>query len=188
MVSWLKKLLGGGEAASVSPMDQTKKAATGMMGSGSTAATGAVGTAGGAMSDLGGLFGGGMPDVAKVNDAITQLPHEQLAGITSDAVSSLTANDLRQLGARIQETAGMNGATVPAGVASGNASDIGSALAGMMKGSDGLGALTSLLGGGSGGASIGGAGGLDLGALMSNPMAKRILTALIPAILKAAGK
>ena len=151
---------------------------------------------------LGGLFGGGMPDLGEVQGALDSLSPEQVNGAATEAVQSLPDDSRGQLGHLLSQSGGAS-----PGVQSGDPGEIGNALGGLLKGGGGLGALAGLLGGGAGaagggesgggmmggvmdavGGGSGGAGGLDLGALMNNPLAKTLLAALIPAIMKAAGR
>jgi hypothetical protein len=191
MFDWLKKLFGGGgDAQTVADAAPTTAAATG-------AATGAPDTSGllGQVSDL---IPGGMPDPGKLQEAIDGLSQPQLQGAATEAMQQLDGTTRTDFGQLLQGFLNQSGggAQAPAGVAAGDPNALGQSLSGLLKG-QGLGALAGIFGAGTAGGTAaagtgsagtgGGAGGLNLAGLLSNPMAKAVLAALIPAIMKAFG-
>jgi hypothetical protein len=194
MGGFLKKLFGGGE-------DETADQAQDMAAK--------AGMPQDAMDQASGLMEGGMPDVAEVKAAVDKLSPEELQSAAQEALEKVPANQRAEFGQAIQSYANNSGGQVqvPSGVASGNTTDLASAVSGLLKGGGGLGSLASVFGGGGNGAAAGGSsgtmnsvtsavssmtggtgsvGGFDIAGLLNNPLAKTVLAALIPAIMKAA--
>jgi hypothetical protein len=140
------------------------------------------------LDQVSGLFGGAIPDVGQVQQAVDGLSEPQLQGAATEAMQQLDGSTRTDFGQLLQGFLGQSGgAQAPAGVATGDPGALGQSLSGLLK-SQGVGVLGSLFGGGSSaaGASGGsGAGGFDIASLLSNPMAKSVLAALIPSIMKA---
>jgi len=195
MSGLLKRIFGGGDN------DMAAQAQEAMAG-----ATEMAGAAQGVTDQAKDLMEGGVPDVAELKKAIDGLSPEQLQSVTQKALDTLPADTRSQLGQAIQGFASKTGSQVAPGVASGNSADLATALSGALKSEGGLDSLAGMLGGGANGAAAGGnggvtdmvssavssltgsggTGGLDLGALMKSPLAKAVLAAIIPAIMKAA--
>jgi hypothetical protein len=163
------------------------------------------------LTDVVNLFEGGMPNLGEIEAVISKLSGSELSGILGGAMNSVPADSRNQLGQLVNQKAPGAAAGATSGVAAGNPADLGNALSGILKGG-GISALAGLFGGGGAAASgvpgaapasSGGGGGgllgqvmgaatggsgLDLGAIMNNPLAKQVLSAILPAIMKAAGK
>lgn len=146
------------------------------------------------------VMSGGLPDFKELQGAISKLPEGELTSVVSGALDSIPADSRTQLGGLLSRVTGPGGAAAPAGIAGGDSAALGGALSSMLKSEGGLGNLAGLFGGGTAGAAGGGGGGFgdvvseltggggggfDIAGLMSNPLAKTVLTALIPAITKA---
>ncbi len=177
---FFKKLFGGGKTDDMAAQ------------SSSTAASG--GGSGNVMGMAGDMMSGQLPDVAKVQEALGSLSETQVQGAVTHGLQGLDSKTLGQLGGMVQGFLSKSGSTTtpPAGLATGNPTDIGQILGGVLKG-QGLGALSGILGKSTGGAAAApgasaGGGGFDLSSLISNPMARQVIMAILPAILKAAGK
>jgi hypothetical protein len=194
MSGLLKRIFGGGENDMAAQAQEAMASATEM-----------TGAAQGLTDQAKDLMEGGVPDVAELKKAIDGLSPEQLQSVTQKALDTLPPDTRSQLGQAIQGFASKTGGQVSPGVASGNTADLSTAISGALKGEGGLSSLAGMLGGGGNGAagnggasdmvsgamgsltgSGGGTGGLDLGALLQSPLAKTVLAALIPAIMKAA--
>jgi hypothetical protein len=225
MVSFLKKLFGKVEQASVQAQDQAKsttstarsavdgaqsQAMGARHGLGDTAANlqnqagSALGNAqaqasatasdaqakaadsGNLLSDVVGLFDGGMPNLGEIETMISKLSGSELSGILGGAMNSVPADSRNQLGQLVNQKAPTAAAAAP-GVTAGNPSDLGAALSSILKGG-GINALAGLLGVSGGGGIATGGEGINLGAIMNNPLAKQVLSAILPALMNAAGK
>ncbi len=211
MVSFFKKLFGGKEQVVTSPVDQAAQAAGSAASNiGSVPlsdpgaqiqqqASGATAQVDNLRNLAGTAMGGGLPDIAEIQGAVDKLPENELSSVVSGALASLPADTRSQLGGLLSKLPGQSGAS---GIAAGDSGALGGALSSMLKSEGGLGNLAGLFGGGATGAAGGGGGGgfgdvvsdltgggsgggFDFAALMSNPLAKTVLAALIPAILKA---
>jgi len=175
MSGLLKKLFGGGEG---DMSDQAQEMAA---------------KAGGPqdmIDQASGLMDGGLPDPAEIQSAVDKLSPAELQSASQMALEMVPEDQRAQFGQMIQSYATKSGGNVPvpAGVASGNPTDMAAAVTGLLKGG-GLDSLAGVFGGGGNGAATGGAGdvgGFDVGATLNNPIAKTVLAALIPAIMKAA--
>lgn len=158
----------------------------------------AAGDGGGLMGTVGGLFSGGIPNVGEIEGAIGKLSGSQLSGVIGQAMNTVPADSRNKLGQLVNA----NAPQAASGMAAGNPADLGAALSGILKGAGGLGAFVSLFnqsggagadgstgsaGGGLLGSVLGGEGG-QLANLMKNPFAQQVINAILPAILKAAGK
>lgn len=195
MVSFLKKLFGGKEHVVTASAEHAT-------GTAENAATGAE-SGSAEVDNLRNLatsaMGGGLPDIAEVQGAVDKLPENELSSVVSGALATLPAETRSQLGGLLSQVPGQSSGT---GIASGDAGALGGVLSSLLKSEGGLGNLAGLFGGGSTGAvggagggggfgdvvsdlAGGGSGGFDLASLMSNPLAKTVLAALVPAILKA---
>jgi hypothetical protein len=192
MGGFLKKLFGGGSDEVV---DQAQDMAA------------KAGVPQDVIDQASGLMDGGIPDVAELKSAVDKLSPEELTSVATKALDMVPADTRAQLGQAVQSYASKSGgsAQVPPGVASGNSADMAAALTSALKGGGGLDSLAGIFGGGNGAAganggatdtmssavssmtgSGGGAGGLNIAGLMNNPIAKTVLAALIPAIMRAA--
>lgn len=164
----------------------------------------AAATGGGAalFSSVEALFSGGMPNVSEIEAVINNLPKGELSNILGSALNQVPADSRSQIGALVNQQAPSGAPTT--GVASGNPADLGNALAGVLKGG-GVSALAGLFTGGASGGGAGASGGgggllnevigeatggsgLNLGALLKNPLAQQLLGAILPAIMKAGGQ
>jgi hypothetical protein len=193
MGSFLKKLFGGGG-------DEVADQAQGMAAK--------AGVPQDVIDQASGLMEGGMPDVAEVKAAVDKLSPEELQSAAQKALEMVPAEQRTQFGQAIQSFVNKSGGKVqvPAGVASGSSTDLATAVSGPLKGEGGLSSLASVFGGGNGAAAggssgatdavtgavnsmtggTGSMGGIDIAGLLNNPLAKTVLAALIPAIMKAA--
>ncbi len=186
---------GSAESASM-PSNPLSNAASGVQDKA------AAGDGGGLMGAVGGLFSGGIPNVGEIEGAIGKLSGPQLSGVIGQAMNTVPADARNQLGQLVNANAPQAAAGATSGVGAGNPADLGTALSGILKGAGGLGAFVSLFnqsggagasgstgsaGGGLLGSVLGGEGG-QLANLMKNPLAQQVINAILPAILKAAGK
>ncbi|HEY7032330.1 MAG TPA: hypothetical protein VH482_13410 [Thermomicrobiales bacterium] len=197
MSGLLKKLFGGDDDAQHVADD----AAAAAGGSGAT----------GLLDQASELLGGKIPDIGELQKAVDGLSQPELQNAATSAMQQVDGSTRTDFGKLLQGFLNQSGgAQAPAGVASGDPNALGQAVSGVLKGQGGLGALAGLFSASGGaapgaagapatggvqiqqagpapaaGGAAGAAGGLDIGALLSNPMAKAILAALIPAIMKA---
>lgn len=183
--------LGGARDMASSAASNAQQQAPGARDQAATAAGGAG--VGDLLSSVEGLFSGGMPNASEIEAAVSKLPAGELSNILTNALHQVPADSRNQIGQLVNEQSPAGAPAPSSGVASGNPSDLANALSGILKGG-GVGALAGLFTAGSPagasglqGAASGGSG-LNLGALLQNPLARQLLSAILPAIMKASGK
>jgi len=115
---------------------------------------------------------GGLPDAAEIHGAVDKLPEGELSSVVSRALALLPAETRSQFGGLFSQFPGQDDA---AGIASGDSGALRGALRSLLKREGGLGNLVGFSGGDA----------INLAEIMNNPLARTVLTALIPAILKA---
>jgi len=112
---------------------------------------------------------GGLPDAAEIQGAVDKLPEGELSSVVSRALALLPAETGSQFGGLYSQFPGQDDA---AGIAPGALRGV---LSSLLIRQGGLGNLAGFSGGDA----------INLAEIMNNPLARTVLTALIPAILKA---